>query len=247
MSDPLADQKKEFLDSLKPFKFYLTLLKDLLYFSLEKGTPLSGALIEVRDVLQKDIEFLEKIKIEEKGSLLQFISLIIFVWIFIFMASYIASIQLSVEMKFIILCIQFTGLLSFLFIVRLMIHKNLKSYDFWICRILSFQSLLNVGVGLDKCFPSDLTKMNKIKPFDILWRKLEYSYKAALERGKPMRDDLQSVKTELLFARELNFKKWQKRLAGIKLIWLFLFFFSSYLICIASLFGKILIHSDLSL
>ena len=240
LADPYGDNKKEYLNQLPDYKFYLALLKKVLKFALERGLSLRPVLGEIKHSFRKDIEFSKRLKVEEKGAIFQFICLAVFVWIFICLSDVNSGLAVSSKLKIGVLSLHLTGVISFFIIIRLAIKYSLKNYDMWINEVIFFQSLVSIGEGIDLSFPEKLFETAKTEPFGLYWKKLNAMKFNALEKGIPMTEELKNLKEDIFFSRELCFQKWKKTIGGLKVLWLFLFFFSSYLLCILAIFGQIL-------
>ena len=135
---------------LPRYKFYTTLLFDLLQVHRKLGISLKQILPELRQNLIKDLQFEGKMISSLVGGNLQFLVITITTWGFIFLSSALAELPLDFFTLFIILCMQITAIVVFNGVLSLLKKHIFDKFNQTIESLYLFVSLVEIGLPVSQ-------------------------------------------------------------------------------------------------
>ncbi len=226
-------------ESIPQYKFYTSLLSDLIGFHQKRGISLRAIIPELRMNLTKDLQFESKLQSNILGGNLQFLVITMTTWIFIFFSSQMADIPLSFNQLIIIFLIQILGVTIFN-----MSLKKLKVYTFnkfskAIERLYLFVSLVEVGMPV-----SQTLSESQVLEGDLMIHKLFLPCASRLmnlvnrwkANGISPKTEVAEIIQELWHIKEVNFERFLKHLDILKFIVLAFFFLPAYFFYLYSIF-----------
>lgn len=229
--------------TLPPYKYFTSLVENLLRLCAQYGGPLFGPLSEIRRALAQDLQFEEKYGRESRAGLGQMLLLLLMVWFFIFCASQLTDLHFPWHMYLIIALLHTLGMLTFIHLqkkIKLRLFHGLGSYfsAFYSCKaLLASGAPLNLAIKearLESLFEDQNPQ----------YLALRVGLKNALERlqskGSPIQDELELLIAELLFLQEQAYQQFGRKFLALRLTVMSLFFLGSYLYFMASLVGCLL-------
>jgi len=227
---------------LPPYKFYSELIVTILETMRKFGGSTKEALLFVREGLQQDLQFEKRIKELRLGTLLQMFLMALITWLFIYFSLKVTEVTV---MKMGLLGIFLWQLLGLLLLPLLMGYFR-KRYFHHIGRIWKtlfiLKSLERTPLPRSEVFRlsgiQDIESISskKLGPVVLKIKRLCHD---CLKLGKSYETDLKNLMEELRFIENWHFSLFEKRLGGIKLLLLGLFFLPSYLGFIILLIGSL--------
>lgn len=235
----LAMGLKTTTDSIPRYKFYTTLLFDLLEVHQKRGISLKIIIPELRLNLTKDLQFESKLQSNLLGGNLQFFVITMTTWCFIFFSSAMADLPLKFSVLMIILMIQITGI--FIFNLAL---KKLKNYTFSkfseaIERLYLFVSLVEIGMPVSQTLAESRVLeggLMKNKLFSPCASRLLTLVNRWKENGISPKVEAGEIIRELWHLKEVSFERFLKHLEALKFIVLAFFFLPAYFFYLYSIF-----------
>ena len=235
----LAMGLKTTTDSIPRYKFYTTLLFDLLEVHQKRGISLKTIIPELRLNLTKDLQFESKLQSNLLGGNLQFFVITMTTWCFIFFSSAMADLPLKFSVLMIILMIQITGI--FIFNLAL---KKLKNYTFSkfseaIERLYLFVSLVEIGMPVSQTLAESRVLeggLMKNKLFSPCASRLLTLVNRWKENGISPKVEAGEIIRELWHLKEVSFERFLKHLEALKFIVLAFFFLPAYFFYLYSIF-----------
>ncbi|MBC7429837.1 MAG: hypothetical protein H7336_14580 [Bacteriovorax sp.] len=224
---------------LPRYKFYTTLLFDLLQVHRKLGISLKQILPELRLNLIKDLQFENKMISNVIGGNLQFLVITITTWGFIFLSSALAELPLHFESLMIILFIQSAGVLAFNGILSQMKNRIFLKFNQSIERLYLFVSLVEIGLPVgqvlseSKVMEGDLVRHKK---FSQIANRLEALITRWKDNGISPKIESGEVIKELWHIKEVAFLQFLKQLDMLKFMVLAFFFLPAYFLYLYSIF-----------
>lgn len=225
--------------SIPRYKFYTSLLFDLLEVHQKRGISLKAILPELRLNLTKDLHFESKLQSHLLGGNLQFFVITMTTWCFIFFSSAMADLPLKISDLMIILVVQIFGILIFnLALKKLKIHTFHK-FSKAIERLYLFVSLVEIGIPVSqtlaesKVLEGDLMKNKLFSPCASRLTALVTRWK---ENGISPKTEASEIIRELWHLKEVSFERFLKHLDTLKFIVLAFFFLPAYFFYLYSIF-----------
>ncbi|MBC7714897.1 MAG: hypothetical protein H7177_16235 [Rhizobacter sp.] len=224
---------------LPRYKFYTTLLFDLLQVHRKLGISLKQILPELRQNLIKDLQFESKMLSNVMGGNLQFFVITMTTWGFIFLSSALAELPLNFGFLFLILVIQSAAIFVFNFILSQMKKRIFTKFNHSIESLYLFVSLVEIGLPVSqvlsesKVLEGDLMKHKK---FSQLAGRLEALIGRWKDNGISPKIETGEVIKEIWHIKEVAFLEFLKQVEVLKFIVLALFFLPAYFIYLYSIF-----------
>jgi hypothetical protein len=226
---------------LPEYKFYTELIYNLVELSKTQGIKLKSYLADLKEVLKIDQKNQKKINHEIKNSYLQFISISLTTWLFIFISKQIIEINVSPYLLFAICLIQILGFISFMFFIKKIEHKIFHCYSNAIKELLIFQSLIEASIPITSAI-----KTSKIGNGEFMSHQKfnEFSgyFFQSLERlkteGGSIREDCKTTLKLVFESEEDDLTNFKKKVALLKFMHLALIFLPAYFIYLFSIFSN---------
>jgi hypothetical protein len=224
---------------LPQYKFYTTLLFDLLQVHRKLGISLKQILPELRQNLIKDLQFESKIKSLMLGGNLQFLVITVTTWAFILLSSTLAELPLNYTNLSIILMIQITAIVIFNGALSQMKKLIFLKFNQSIEGLYMFVSLVEIGLPVgqvlleSKVLEGDLVRHKK---FSQIATRLETLINRWKENGISPKIEAGEVIKELWHIKEVAFDKFLKQVDILKFLVLAFFFLPAYFFYLYSIF-----------
>jgi hypothetical protein len=226
-------------ESIPRYKFYTTLLFDLLEVHQKRGISLKHIIPELRLNLTKDIHFENKIQSNLLGGNLQFFIITLTTWCFIFFSSAMVDLPLKFSVLMTILIIQITGILIFNLAL-----KKLKNFTFYkfseaIEKLYLFVSLVEIGMPVSQTLAESRVLeggLMKNKVFSPCASRLVTLVNRWKESGISPKLEGAEIIRELWHLKEVSFERFLKHLDALKFITLVFFFLPAYFFYLYSIF-----------
>lgn len=235
----LALGQKNLALELPRFKFYTTLLIDLLEVHRKLGVSLKQILPEMRANLIKELRFEKKLLSQALGGNLQFSVVTLTTWCFVFLSSQLAELPLNFSVLLLIGSIQFMAFLvfnfSFLKLRNLSLHKFSQSLE----ELYLFNGMVEVGRPLNLILSESdilngqLFKHKQFSPFSERLHNLVNRWK---ESGLSPRIEVQEIIQEVWHEKERQYERFLKHLDLLKFCILAFFFLPAYFFYLYSIF-----------
>ena len=224
---------------LPRYKFYTTLLFELLQVHRKLGISLKQILPELRQNLIKDLHFEKKMMSSILGGNLQFLVITITTWGFIFLSSALAELPLDYLILLIILGIQIFAILFFNGVLSQMKKRIFVKFNQSIESLYLFVSLVEIGIPIgqvlaeSKVLDSDLGKHKK---FSQVNNRLETLINRWKDNGISPKMESAEIIKEVWHLKEENFEAFIKQVDTLKFIVLAGFFLPAYFFYLYSIF-----------
>lgn len=235
----LAMGLKTTIQSIPQYKFYTTLLFDLLEVHQKRGISLKYILPELRLNLIKDLQFESKLKSNLIGGNLQFFVITLTTWGFIFFSSSMADLPLIFSDLMIILIVQILGILVFnLALKKFKIHVFNK-FSEAIERLYLFVSLVEIGMPVTQTLNESRVLeggLMKHKLFSQCASRFVTLVNRWKENGISPKIESQEIIKELWSLKENSFEQFNKGVDGLKFCVMAFFFLPAYFFYLYSIF-----------
>ncbi len=231
------------IDLLPEYKFYTTLVGTILSYSRNYGVPIRLILISIKKGLLKDIQFGKKISAELFSGVFQFIVVILVTWGFIFISCKLVP-EISPDLLIInlIVFLQIVGLISYVCVYLYLKRREFNLFDSYFFELYALYSLSLVGISVTetlKIVSLERSSRVKYKKFIHVDTRLERLIIRWKETGITIKKEVLELIDEVWFLQESAFINIVPKLAFLKFCILAIFFLSSFLIYIFSIFSKI--------
>ncbi len=221
------------------YKFYASLLHELLEAHRKLGVNLKFILPELRGNLIKDLQFEKKMKALVLGGNLQFVAIIFTTWGFIWLSSSLADLPLKLSDLLVISSLQGCAIFVFNFAIKkarlVMFHKFSEVME----GLYLFITMVEVGLPPNrvladsKILSGDLVRY---KDFSFCAERVKEHVMRWRENGVSPKTGIQEVVREVWHLQELSFEKFLKVADLIKFSVLALFFLPAYFYYLYSIF-----------
>ncbi len=224
---------------LPRYKFYTTLLFDLLQVHRKLGISLKLILPELRQNLIKDLQFESKMSGSVIGGNLQFLVISLTTWGFIFLSSALAELPLDFIILFVILCMQIVAIFVFNGILSLLKKQIFMKFNQAIEGLYMFVSLVEIGLPVSqvlsesKVMEGDLVRHKK---FTQVKNRLETLINRWKDNGISPKVESAEIIKEVWHLKEVNFEVFLKQADILKFMVLAFFFLPAYFIYLYSIF-----------
>lgn len=224
---------------LPRYKFYTTLIFDLLQVHRKLGISLKHILPELRQNLIKDLQFESKVIGSVIGGNLQFFVITLTTWGFIFFSSALADLPLDFFTLLVIFCMQVTALFVFNGILSYIKKHTFMKFNQTIESLYLFVSLVEIGLPVSqvllesKVLESDL---GKHKRFSQVSSRLEALINRWKDNGISPKIESAEIIKEVWHLKEVNFETFIKQVDVLKFIVLAFFFLPAYFFYLYSIF-----------
>jgi len=225
------------------YKFYTNLVQENIKQGRKTGHFSKEQFVKIRSALVSEILFdKQKYKLDLEAKL-QMILFFLVTWSFICSSALLIDIRLGLFKYLGILTIQLMGALFY----RCATCWQERGIFLGLPQFIQTISVLNTILGRvnikSALIESGFLELNEIKKTTFLnsiQQKLESCINRLKQSGAPVSDQLDIILEELFYERQVLFREFEKRLALIKLLSLFVFFLSSYFYYIYNLFMHVL-------
>lgn len=235
----LAMGLKTTTNSIPQYKFYTTLLFDLLEVHQKKGISLKSIIPELRLNLTKDLQFEMKLQKNILGGNLQFFVITMTTWGFIFFSSSMAELPLKLSDLMIILIVQMLGILIFNLALRKLKIYIFNKFSEAIERLYLFVSLIEIGMPVSQTLIESRVMeggLMKHKLFSSCSSRLLTLVNRWKENGLSPRVESQEIIKELWCLKENSFEQFNKGVDGLKFCVMAFFFLPAYFFYLYSIF-----------
>lgn len=224
---------------LPQYKFFTSFIFDLRQLQLRHGLSSRLLLKSLRPWLTKDVQFEEKIQSTLKNSLLQFLILSSFTWIFYFNATS----SLECELSWGYFCsLQISGFISFLIVFQFKKNRYFNDLEEIFRRLFLFQSLKKVGLSMGEVLSrSQADQVMEVKDYKIkdLSEQLMNCSQSWVKTGRQIDGELEELSEELLYLREEKRVSFELNLAIMRFAHLVGFYLFGYLLVVMGLIRQL--------
>lgn len=235
----LAMGLKTTTDSIPRYKFYTTLLFDLLEVHQKRGISLKNIIPELRLNLTKDLQFETKLQSNLLGGNLQFFVITMTTWGFIFFSSAMADLPLKFSDLMIILVLQILGILIFNLALRKLKKHIFNKFSEAIERLYLFVSLVEIGMPVGQTLAESRVLEGGLmnhKLFSPCASRLLTLVNRWKENGLSPKIEAQEIIKELWSLKENSFEQFNKGVDGLKFGVMAFFFLPAYFFYLYSIF-----------
>lgn len=234
----LYHSNNESLEKLPRYKFFTSLIFDLVKMNRDFGADIENSLQSLRSGLIKDDQFERKLKKLQSECAMQIVAISFVTWVFILISSSMLNMQPSTFFLSLIFFLQAFGAFIFIKLYSSRKEKRFKVFSFYLEAILKFQNLLQVGLPLTTIlYKSKVDKI--INDTDKRLRGVNQQFSLALEKlqtqGVDISEELNFSVNEIWFLQELEFEQFSGFITGLKLIILPVFYLSGYFLYLLNL------------
>lgn len=235
----MAMGQKTIESDLPRYKFYTSLITDLLETHRKRGISLKNILPELRLNLIKDLQFEGKILSGVMGGNLQFLAIITTTWMFIFLSSTLAQLPLNFSILLIIGLFQAVGIVIFNVLLKKIKLLTFKKFDQAIERLYLFLCLSEVGLSITNTLSESQVlegDLMKEKVFLPCASRLTTLVNRWSQSGISPKTETHEIIKELWHLKEVTFERFLKHLDLLKFIILAFFFLPAYFLYLYSIF-----------
>jgi hypothetical protein len=237
--ETLKFQNKKLEVSDTPYKYFLPLLHQVLDLGRKFGVPVNSGLKEIKKNLIKDLKFEQKLSAELWGGFIQFLMVSAITWLFSFFTKKIAGVNFPGSVLLFIGLMQIAGAVFFHKIYHILYRQVFKYFEEYLLGVLTLKSLVvsqqSVGESLKLAKINNLQQIEN-KQFRLLNQRLKVLITDWQKAGIPIKVQLDEILEEIWFLQEELFLQFLKKVAALKFLVLALFYLSSFLLLIGSLF-----------
>ena len=231
--------QKTIESDLPKYKFYTTLITDLLETHQKRGISLKNILPELRLNLIKDLQFESKISRGVMGGNLQFFAIMFTTWMFIFLSSKLAELPLNLFMLFIIALFQLAGIVVFNAALKKIKFLTFKKFNQAIERLYLFHCLSEVGLSITHTLTESQVLKGDLmtqKVFSPCASRLTTLVNRWTQNGISPKAETHEIIKEVWHLKEVTFERFLKHLDLLKFIILAFFFLPAYFLYLYSIF-----------
>jgi hypothetical protein len=244
-SGGLAGSKIE-LGELSEYKFYTTLLRNLMAHSKQMGAPIKNTLFQLRKGIITDSQFEKKCQKDISGGLFQVLMISIFTWFF-FIFSF-ATVERSVPLSLagMILFLQILGLALLIFLSNYLKKRDLRPFNNKFCALYCLQAYHQVGVPYSEAVNRSkiwraFEKKDRIQK--SLGERLIYLMESWRLGASGVKLGIEEVINEVWFQLEEVYLSLLKKISILKFFILVIFFLSAYFLILFNLISFIFLES----
>ena len=231
--------QKKLAVELPRFKFYTTLIFDLLEVHRKLGVSLKQILPEMRINLMKELRFERKLLSQAFGGNLQFSVVTLTTWCFVFLSSQLAELPLNFSILLLIGCIQFLAFLVFNFSFLKLRNHSLHKFSQALEELYLFNGMVEVGRPLNHVLSESgilYGQLFKHKQFLAFSERLHNLVNRWKESGLSPRIEVQEIIQEVWHEKERQYERFLKHLDLLKFCVLAFFFLPAYFFYLYSIF-----------
>ncbi len=226
--------------SFSQYKFYTDLILDLLRGIREYGGGFD-VLYALKGIISKELRFDRSLRGHFYGALVQFMAIAVITWGFALLTNKIAGVQVSFIKMLVILLLQGAGFICFISLFIRLQKREFGAFQKFIRALCTLRSLSKAGMSVQRTLEGisldDLPQKGELRPLVMRLERAIFSYS---NLGVPMTDDLDLLMDDLWATLEYHQIRFSRFLAMLKFLVAAIFFFSSYLIYLLSLFSQFL-------
>lgn len=220
------------------YKFFTALISELIQSARKFGTSIHCYLPDIKKGLIKDIQMDKKIFTLFLGGVYQF--LLIFILGFVFVGIMMKQLDKSIDLFDLIIPVsmQIIGLLSFSTLYIYLRKTRFNDLFLYLFKLYQIRTLAQAQMPLKKVFkkvsPDHLSAKGDLKFFK---EKVFLIFSEMRNSGEVDTRDLDIYINELWQYIDLQFEKFNKELAALKLLHLALFSLGGYLVLLLQIFS----------
>lgn len=214
---------------LKPYKFYGDLLNQVAIAQQNYGIGIQNTIEHLVRALKKEEFYSLKIKELKKTSYLQFILLLVVIYLFMGLTLSIMSFSLPSQQLFLFGIWPCLGIYCFSFGSNFLYQKLFHDYDQWIKELILFKSYLEIGKPLSWCLAECRVKnLSQRGHFSSYYQDLITGITELNQRGVPLQKMLDRILDGVWSNYEQDLERFSRYLNIVRLVILFIFFLSTY-------------------
>lgn len=244
-SGGMAGPKTE-LRKLPEYKFYTTLLRNLLAHSKQMGAPIKNTLFQLRKGIIADSQFEKKCQKGISGGLFQVLIISIFTWVFFFFSFSTVDRSFPLSLIGLILFLQVTGATLLLLLSNYLKKRDLRTFNQKFCALYCLQAYHQVGLPY-----SDAVNRSKIwgifEQKDRVQNSLEERLNCLMENWRlgatGVKLGIEEAIDEVWFQLEEVYLSLLKKISILKFFILVIFFLSAYFLILFNLINFIFLES----
>lgn len=224
---------------LPRYKFYTSLLEQLLSMHRTQGIGIKKFIPEIRLALIRDLQFEKKILDEIISAFLQFLVITATTWSFVFLSKSLVQIPLDKTITIVMISLELIGSLIFNKLISVLKNKVFAPFSKAIEELYLFSSLLAVGMSINEVLKTSgimqgsFAAHKNFKNFDSRFKKLILRMK---ETGLSPIEETQEIIREIWHLQEVYFLKFTKMVQLLKFVILAFFFLPAYFLYLYSIF-----------
>ncbi len=235
----IAQGQKTMTVAVPKFKFYTTLLIDLIEAHRKVGVSLKLILPELRENLIKELQFEKRLLGLVVGGNLQFLIVVITTWGFIALSSQLAEIPLRLNNLITIAIVQLLAFLVFNLSFLKMRARGLERYSQGLEQLYFFNGMVEVGLPVNQVLGESGVldgALSKHKTFSHCFLRLYNLVNRWKENGLSPKFETQEIIREIWHLKEIGYQRFLKHLELLKFIILAFFFLPAYFFYLYSIF-----------
>ena len=221
------------------FKFYTSLLIDLIEAHRKVGVSLRLILPELRENLIKELQFEKKLLSLVVGGNLQFLIVVITTWSFIMLSSQLADLPLRGTNLVIIGIVQVTAFIAYNFSFLRLKTLGLSRYSQALEQLYFFNGMVEVGLPVNQVLNDSevlVGALSKHKTFSHCFERLFNLVHRWKENGLSPKAETGEIIREIWHLKEIGYQRFLKHLEVLKFIILAFFFLPAYFFYLYSIF-----------
>lgn len=230
------------VDKLVEYKFFTSLVVQLLDYARKFGANISAPLRELARGLNLDHARERELKGLTNATYIQFAIVTMVTWAFIVMSALLANIKSEFWVLVLIVLLELSGALLFSALNRPLRKYYFGDLDFFIKVQYSFKALTGTSlcaqVMMKRAGLDQLLEREYKRELSLLQRRLKLLITRWQQTGSSIESDWNDALEEAWSLHQLFYARYLKALEALKFILLTLFFLSSYFIFIGSLFAS---------
>lgn len=235
LSCGLINQEK----SIPKFKFYTNLLLKLLATNRQEGIAIRKLIPELRNGVQRDIQFEKKISKVIIGGNFQFAVIALATWGFVFFSQQLVDIKLDTNLGLLMLALQIMGFLFLNLMTSWLKKEKFQPYSSAFEEIYLFKSLIEVRMPIKQILlESNIMNGSLVnsKVFSSIKKRIVYSVERWKTSGISPKDESEELIKEIWYSQEEQFVDFIKKIEILKFIIMALLFLPAYFIYLAAIF-----------
>ena len=220
------------------YKFFTSLIKSILQYGRNFGAPVGKILQNLRQGMIKDRQFEIKFVDERRGALAQFFLVTCITWTFLLICRQMVDVKTPLVYQGTIAGLQILGTCIYLGGVVFLRRKLFYPFPPYIFTLTTLQALSQAEIPLGLILKkSKLQDLINGPPLCHIHGAVETLIDDWQTRGSPVQGRLKDLLEETWFLQEMRFDLFLKTSKLLKFFCLAVFFLSSYLLYLYSLFS----------
>lgn len=223
------------------YKFFTGLVKELLVLRKDVGVDIFPVLQKLKSRLKQDIEMERKLNSLKRSAITEICIVMIFCWVFVFIAKGYVDIQFNNIHLIFIFIWQLIGFLLLFYKLKEKKQKYFSQLSSYLYSSFSLEALFNSPVGMTKLL--DLCHYKRIlnlTQHEIIREHFKTLISQLKSTGELKYEEVEELSQCVVYQFEFSIQEYQKSANSIKLIVLMIFFMSSFLMVNFSLMSSML-------